>query len=374
MKTNRLRALILALLFATLMVAGCTTAKTAKTAEAKVDTSWKFHDVVDVKFIQQHVKMPKAKDVMIIDSRPKKAKFDKGYIPTAVSIPDSKFAKMTDKLPKDKNTLLVFYCQGPTWKLSHKSAWKAEKMGYTNVKVFAAGFPAWKKTGDYYAVEAPFVKTVLDKIKPAVIVDSRPTKPKYIQGHIPGAISIPDKKFDKLKGILPVDKNIPLIFYCGGYTWKLSHLSARKAVKDGYKDVIVFAAGYPAWKKFAGTTSKSAVDVKAGGEEGSIDIKTFKKILAENPDTIQLIDVRDKDEYVAGHFKTAINIPTDDLEKNAKKLSGDKPIVFVCNSGAKSGEAFYMMMDLRADLKKVFYLDAETKYKKDGSFTITKPQ
>jgi rhodanese-related sulfurtransferase len=91
-------------------------------------------------------------------------------------------------------------------------------MGYTNVKVFSAGFPAWKKTGAYYAVEAPHVKSLTDKMTPMVIVDSRPTKPKFIQGHLPGAISIPDKQYDALKGILPVDKNIPLVFYCGGYT------------------------------------------------------------------------------------------------------------------------------------------------------------
>ncbi len=91
-------------------------------------------------------------------------------------------------------------------------------MGYKNVKVFSAGYPAWKKAGNYYAVEAPHVKSIVDKMQPVVIIDSRPTRPKYIQGHIPGALSIPDKKFDELKGILPVDKNIPLILYCGGYT------------------------------------------------------------------------------------------------------------------------------------------------------------
>ncbi len=83
-------------------------------ATPKVDTSWQFHDIVDVKFVQQYAKMPKPADVLIVDSRPKKAKFNKGYIPTAVSIPDSQFAKMTDKLPKDKSTLLIFYCQGHT--------------------------------------------------------------------------------------------------------------------------------------------------------------------------------------------------------------------------------------------------------------------
>ena len=93
------------------LVLGCATTKDApKVAKA----TWQFHDIVDVKFIQQYAKMPKPANVMIIDSSPKKGKFDKGSIPTAVSIPDSKFAKMTDKLPKDKNTLLIFFCQGPT--------------------------------------------------------------------------------------------------------------------------------------------------------------------------------------------------------------------------------------------------------------------
>lgn len=91
-------------------------------------------------------------------------------------------------------------------------------MGYTNVKVFEAGFPAWKKTGNYYGVEVPYVKNLIDNMDVAVIIDSRPTKPKYVKGHLPGALSIPDSQYDKKKGILPVDKNIPLIFYCGGYT------------------------------------------------------------------------------------------------------------------------------------------------------------
>lgn len=150
-------------------------------------------------------------------------------------------------------------------------------------------------------------------------------------------------------------------------------MSARKAVKDGYKNVIVFASGYPAWKKIAGAQS-APINVTSGGDEGTIDVDEFKKILSESPDSIQVIDVRDKDEFDAGHFKTAVHLPTDDLEKKVKSLKDDKPIVFVCNTGAKSGEAFYMLQDLRSDLKKVYFLDAEVTYKKDGSFTIKKPK
>lgn len=138
---------------------------------------------------------------------------------------------------------------------------------------------------------------------------------------------------------------------------------------------MVFAAGYPAWKKLAGSTTSSApVAVTAGGDEGVIEISNFKKIINENPESIQLIDVRDKDEFEAGHFKTAVNIPTDELEKGIKALNDEKPIVFVCNTGAKSGEAFYMLQDQRSDLKKVYYLDAEVTYAKNGSYKITKPK
>ncbi len=75
---------------------------------------WRFHDIVNVAFVQQYAKLPKSEDVLIIDSRPKKPKYNKGYIPTAVSIPDSKFDQMTAMLPENKDTLLIFYCGGPT--------------------------------------------------------------------------------------------------------------------------------------------------------------------------------------------------------------------------------------------------------------------
>ena len=134
---------------------------------------------------------------------------------------------------------------------------------------------------------------------------------------------------------------------------------------------MVFAAGYPAWKKEMG--SGVAVQVKAGAEEGTIDIATFEKIIKESPDSIMLIDVRDPDEYAAGHFKSAVNMPTDVLEAKVDTLPSDKTIVFVCSTGARSGEAYYMLQDLRPELKKVYYLEAEVTVEKDGTYTIKKP-
>ena len=51
-----------------------------------------------------------------------------------------------------------------------------------------------------------------------MVYDSRPKRAKYDKGHIPGAVSLPDSKFEEYKGLLPQDKSIPLVFYCGGFT------------------------------------------------------------------------------------------------------------------------------------------------------------
>ena len=115
------------------------------------------------------------------------------------------------------------------------------------------------------------------------------------------------------------------------------------------------------------------VAVKAGAEEGTIDIATFEKIINENPESVMLIDVRDTDEYAMGHFKSSVNMPTDVLEEKVATLPSDKPIVFVCATGARSGEAYYMLQDLRPELKEVYYLEAEITFEKDGAYTIKKP-
>ena len=115
MHFRKLSAISLMLSLALVFSIGyATTASASDTAKTGEQADWKFHDIVDVAFVQQYAKLPLAEDVMIIDSRPYKPKYAKGHIPTAVSIPHSQFDKMTDKLAANKNALLIFYCQGPT--------------------------------------------------------------------------------------------------------------------------------------------------------------------------------------------------------------------------------------------------------------------
>jgi rhodanese-related sulfurtransferase len=365
---------------ALLAVAGCAGSKEAAAPTAAADSAadWHFHDIVDLEFVKAHIDIPMPQNVVLIDARPKRAKYDKGHIPGAISIPDTYFDKQKDQLPKDKSALLIFYCGGLNCKLSHKSAAKAEALGYTNVKVFAEGFPRWmKEPGHYAAVDVDWVKKQVAGNKEMVLVDSRPKRAKYDKGHIPGAISIPDTYFDKQKDQLPEDKGKLVVFYCGGLHCKLSHKSAAKALAMGYSNVKVFAAGYPAWKKAGGAAGMQAkaapAQIKAGSEEGSIDIAQFKEIVTNRPDSVMLIDVRDADEFKKGSFKSAINIPVDTLEGKIKSLPSNKPIVFVCGTGARSGESYYMVQDVRPELKEVFYLEAELIFNDDGTYTLKEP-
>jgi len=384
MRTKNSSALYLMLCLALIFGIGYATNTLASdAANAEVPADVRFHDIVEVDFVMEHIKVPMPEDVMIIDSRPKRKKYDNGHIPMAVSIPDSQFDKMTDQLPADKNALLIFYCGGLKCPLSHKSAWKAEKLGYTNIKVFAKGYPGYMKVAENYpAVTVEWVKKQSDSKADMVIVDSRPKRNKYDKGHIPTAISIPDSQFDKLKDQLPADKGALLVFYCGGLKCPLSHKSAKKAIALGYTNVNVLAEGYPAWVAAYGRGESAAVasakpastaTLKAGKEEGSIDTSTFVKIVKEDPRSIMLIDVRDANEFKTGSFETAVNIPVDKLEDQIKTLPKDKPVVFVCNTGARSGESFYMVQDVRPEMKNVYYLEAELTFKKDGSFEVKEP-
>ena len=329
-----------------------------------------YTNIVDYGFVAKHAVLPQQPGVIIIDSRPTARKYDKGHVPGAVSIPDSSFDKMTDMLPQDKSTLLIFYCGGTKCKLSHKSAFKAEKLGYTNIKVYAEGYPDWKKKGGLQAVSIAHIKKLVDSKAKVVIVDSRPKARKYDKGHIPGAISIPDTQFAQFKEQLPADKATPLYFYCGGLKCKLSPSSAQKAIALGYTKVFIVPEGYPAWKTaYGGGAAKAAPAIQEGTAGGNITVASFQQIMQDAPDTLLLVDVRDPEEFKSGTIQGAINIPINELEKKMDSLPTDKTVVFFCGTGGRAGEAYDMVKMFKADMK-TYFLNAEIEVKKDGSYSM----
>ncbi|MCU0512092.1 MAG: rhodanese-like domain-containing protein [Anaerolineae bacterium] len=52
-----------------------------------------------------------------------------------------------------------------------------------------------------------------------------------------------------------------------------------------------------------------------------------------------LVDVREADEYAAGHLPGAINLPLSTLETQYRQLGSTQPLVLVCARGGRSAMA-----------------------------------
>ena len=55
--------------------------------------------------------------------------------------------------------------------------------------------------------------------------------------------------------------------------------------------------------------------------------------------TLNLIDVREADEFASGHLPGAINLPLSDFLERYEELDKDKPYYIICRSGARSAQA-----------------------------------
>lgn len=312
---------------------------------------------------------------ILIDARPE-AKYKKSTIPSSINIPDTKFDEYITLLkdtPKDKE--LIVYCGGYKCTKSAKLAGMLIKKGFTNVKVYSAGEPEWINKS-YKEVDSVVLKSAYEN-NSAFIVDARPYK-MFLKETVPGAISIPDTKLDKYIGKFPINKDEKIIVFCGGYKCAKSHIVAKKLISLDYKNVSVYSAGLPAWKKENLPTTAQAKKVKEktevkkklfsnnglklGVDEGSVDGEWLKKLILEDkvPSYIQIVDVTAADEFKLGHLKGAINIEAENLKADEllAKFPKNKTIVFNCTAGGRSIEAWTKLKNAKLDISEIFYFDA----------------
>ena len=309
---------------------------------------------------------------LLIDARPAK-KYVGSTIPSSLNIPDTEFDKYVgqlDKVAKDKE--IIVYCGGWACEKSPIVAGLLKAKGFTNVKLYQAGEPEWKKL-NYIEVGTPVVDSAVAK-NAAVIIDARPYK-KFLGETIPGAISIPDTDLPALAGRYPADKTTPIITFCGGYACHKSHVIANDLIAKGYTNVKVYAAGMPEWKKLGkattgGSAKKPASDapkaeakmvngIKLGADEGTVDGEWFKanyKTLAN----VQIVNVRSPSEHTVGPMAGAINNKAGKLSAKdfVAKLPKDKVVVFHCASGGRAMEALEKAKEGGADMSKTYYFDA----------------
>lgn len=60
---------------------------------------------------------------------------------------------------------------------------------------------------------------------------------------------------------------------------------------------------------------------------------------------VQVIDVREPQEWQAGHLPGAVHLPLGDLPERLADLPGDTPVVVVCRSGTRSARAAALLRE-----------------------------
>ncbi|MGM0533931.1 MAG: rhodanese-like domain-containing protein [Campylobacterota bacterium] len=226
-------------------------------------------------------------------------------------------------------------------------------------------------------------KTLYDK-DAALFIDARPAK-LFKVGTIMGSVNIPSNLPESKVGLLPQDKDAKIVSYCNGPKCHHSSKLAKKLVKRGYSNVVVYDGGYPEWKEAEypqmgllreceadsdgayepsrDQITKNGVTVYPGGVSGQVDQKWLAPMINEGnlPEGTVLIDVRKADQYEEGHIKGAKNVTysseNDSLDES--KLPKDKLSIFYCNTGLTSADAYNSLSDEAK--KRALYIDATIK-------------
>lgn len=215
----------------------------------------------------------KNNSAVMMDARPY-AKYMAGTIPGSISMSDDEVDKLQGRLPADKTTPIMTFCEGYSCAKSHNLAKKLQAFGYEKISVYAGGYPEWKEAGlqttvggakkaevasapkkdlfvegikrgeDEGSVDGEWYKALIlsDKIPSNVAVVDVRTAGEFANGHIKGAINIEAGKLNAkdLAAKLPKDKVV--IFNCSAGGRSMEAFLKLKDAKIDVSKILYFDA------------------------------------------------------------------------------------------------------------------------------------
>lgn len=296
--------------------------------------------------------LDEGKPVFIGDARPV-SKYNAGHIPTSKPTPSNQLKVNLNWLPKDKDTLLVFYCGGVTCPLSPAALKIAKENGYTNVKAYVEGFPAWK--GEVYPshVNANWVKENLDKHH--VILDVRDNPVKTVQGAVALPASELAEMHDKMnkqkvatnkRTIFKLrDKKAPIVIVADTEDADEAIEAYEILTFWKFKNVTIMNEGLEGWNAAELPSSNVSTELiyEKKLAKGAIEESAFVQAVKDG--SALIIDVRDSGEVAQGRVKGSINIPLGELDKNLAKIPKDKLVILHCVGGARASLGYTLLTE-----------------------------
>ena len=160
----------------------------------------------------------------------------------------------------------------------------------------------------------------------ASLVDARQFN-EFNEQHITGSFAVPfgDTFASWLGWLLPWGQ--PLILLPPGPAQQ--DAMVRQLIRIGFDRINGFlAGGFEAWK--AGGLPTESTD--------GIDLKTLKDV-SDQEYPPMILDVRQRNEYHAGHIKGALNIELGELKEHLDGLPREIPLITVCAAGMRASMA-----------------------------------
>jgi rhodanese-related sulfurtransferase len=97
--------------------------------------------------------------------------------------------------------------------------------------------------------------------------------------------------------------------------------------------LLLFAGGYAAGQEAQPAASRSLLPLEslAAPLAGGVGVVTPEQVLAVDPQTVQLVDVRSREAYDVSHATGAIAMPEAEMVQQASSLPADRTLVIYCS-------------------------------------------
>ncbi len=256
------------------------------------------------------------------------------------------------------------------------AAW-LEGDGHGDVSVLDGGTKAWDKAGyvvfsgmnvpskafgewveHHYgteSVDAPDLKAWIESGRDMVVLDSR-TLEEFNRMSIPTGVSVPGGELVYRIGDMVPSPDTLVVVNCAGRTRSI--MGAESLRRAGIPNkVVALRNGTMGWElagltcdsgktaRFPAGTPKTAATAlqraTAFADDSGVRVispATFAEFEADTTRTLYVLDVRDPDEFRAGHRAGSINAPGGQLVQATDTWVGVKGarVVLVCDTGARA--------------------------------------
>jgi rhodanese-related sulfurtransferase len=94
-------------------------------------------------------------------------------------------------------------------------------------------------------------------------------------------------------------------------------------------------------------------------EPGPVTPEEGKAMVQEKKDLV-IIDVRNPNEFVVGHYQGALNIPIKELETRFSEVPAGRPVLVHCAKGKRAERGYEILKEKRVDIKELYFIKGDT--------------